>query len=167
RRSGSAPLWQALAIRSANFRSVLAIHSGEVSWVHRLASSEPRNPANPGGVRDGMVPSPRHGWGLPHGGQLGHAFPSALSTGSTSRLTAQFFAFWPTAPSLAGTHCQSATSPVGLRRGLDFNQLEAGITPRHPPLLFKEGNVSALKQSVNSFTRSQPWVSMCRNSQPK
>src|SRR5207302_8925089 len=67
-------------------------------------------------------------------------FPSALSTGSTSRLTAQFFAFWPTAPSLAGTHCQSATSPVGLRRGLDFNQLEAGITPRHPPLLFKEGN---------------------------
>jgi len=23
-----------------------------------------------------------------------------------------------------------------------------------PPLLFKEGNVSALKQSVNSFTRS-------------
>src|SRR5437870_6769880 len=86
-----------------------------------------------------MVPSPRHGWGLPHGGQLRHAFPSALSTGSTSRLTAQFFAFWPTAPSLAGTHCQSATSPVGLRRGLDFNQLEAGITPRHPPLLFKEG----------------------------
>src|SRR6266850_7610172 len=111
------------------------------AWVHRLASSEPRNPAQPGGVRDGMVPSPRHGWGLPHGGQLGHAFPSALSTGSTSRLTAQFFAFWPTAPSLAGTHCQSATSPVGLRRGLDFNQLEAGITPRHPPLLCEEGNV--------------------------
>src|SRR5437867_3596560 len=26
------------------------------------------------------------------------------------------------------------------------------------PLLFKEGNVSALKQSVNSFTRSEPWV---------
>src|SRR5436190_20041288 len=25
-------------------------------------------------------------------------------------------------------------------------------------LLFKEGNVSVLKQSVNSFTRSEPWV---------
>ena len=111
------------------------------------ASSEPRNPAQPGGVRDGVVPSPRHGWGLPHGGQLGHAFPSALSTGSTSRLTAQFFAFWPTAPSLAGTHCQSATSPVGLRRGLDFNQLEAGITPRHPPLLFKEGKNKKYQQA--------------------
>ena len=32
---------------------------------------------------------------------------------------------------LAGTHCLSATSPLGLRRGLDFNQLEAGIIPRH------------------------------------
>jgi len=31
------------------------------------------------------------------------------------------------------------------------NELESGIIP----LLFKEGNVSALKQSVNSFTRSQ------------
>ena len=67
-----------------------------------------------------------------------------------SRLTAQFFAFWPTAPSLAGTHCQSATSPVGLRRGLDFNQLEAGITPRHPPLLSEEGNT----RTCNSFTPS-------------
>ena len=31
-----------------------------------------------------------------------------------------------------------------------MNELESGIIP----LLFKEGNVSALKQSVNSFTRS-------------
>ena len=30
-----------------------------------------------------------------------------------------------------------------------MNELESGIIP----LLFKEGNVSALKQSVNSFTR--------------
>src|SRR5438876_7156617 len=59
-------------------------------------------------------------------------------------LQLSFFAFWPTAPSLAGTHCQSATSPVGLRRGLDFNQLEAGITLRHPPLLFKKGKLQNL-----------------------
>ena len=58
--------------------------------------------------------------------------PTALSTGSTSRLTAQFLASWPFAPPLAGTHCHSTTSPVGLRRRLDLNQLEAGITPRHP-----------------------------------
>src|SRR6266446_2982036 len=126
-----------------HLRHVPAIHLREVSWVHRLASSEPRSPAQSGGVRDGVVPSPRPGWGLPHGGQLGHAFPSTLSTGSTSRLTAQFFVSWPTAPSLTGTHCHSTTSPVGLRRGLDFNQLEAGITPRHPPLLCKEGNMPA------------------------
>ena len=34
------------------------------------------------------------------------------------------------------------------------NELESGIIP----LLEKEGNVAALKQSVNSFTRSQPWA---------
>jgi site-specific DNA recombinase len=71
------------------------------------------------------------GWGLPHRMQFGHAFPSALSTSSTFRLTAQFFASRPSAPSLTGTHCRSATSPVRFRRGSDLNQLEAGITPRH------------------------------------
>src|SRR6266446_4352602 len=32
--------------------------------------------------------------------------------------------------------------------------LRAFLLMPQPPLLFKEGNVSALKQSVNSFTRS-------------
>ena len=41
-----------------------------------------------------------------------------------------------------------ATQTQGSER---VNELESGIIP----LLFKEGNVSALKQSVNSFTRSQ------------
>src|SRR5947207_4177510 len=38
-----------------------------------------------------------------------------------------------------------------------LRRLRAFLLMPHPPLLFKEGNVSALKQSVNSFTRSQPW----------
>src|ERR1043166_4519063 len=42
-----------------------------------------------------------------------------------------------------------------------LRRLRAFLLMPQPPLLFKEGNVSALKQSVNSFTRSQPWVSMC------
>src|SRR5438093_1626953 len=39
-----------------------------------------------------------------------------------------------------------------------LRRLRAFLLMPQPPLLFKEGNVSALKQSVNSFTRSQPWV---------
>ena len=35
-----------------------------------------------------------------------------------------------------------------------FRRLRAFLLMPQPPLLFKEGNVSALKQSVNSFTRS-------------
>src|SRR5947209_15745706 len=35
-----------------------------------------------------------------------------------------------------------------------LRRLRAFLLMPHPPLLFKEGNVSALKQSVNSFTRS-------------
>src|SRR5439155_21870132 len=34
------------------------------------------------------------------------------------------------------------------------SEARAFLLMPHPPLLFKEGNVSALKQSVNSFTRS-------------
>src|SRR5881397_4106079 len=45
------------------------------------------------------------------------------------------------------------TTPSAALRGL-----RAFLLMPQPPLLFKEGNVSALKQSVNSFTRSQPWV---------
>ena len=44
-----------------------------------------------------------------------------------------------------------------------MNKLESGIIP----LLEKEGNVSALKQSVNSFTRSQPWVLERKDWQPR
>src|SRR5437899_8867646 len=40
------------------------------------------------------------------------------------------------------------TPPAALRR------LRTFLLMPQPPLLFKEGNVSALKQSVNSFTRS-------------
>ena len=40
------------------------------------------------------------------------------------------------------------TPSAALRRLRDF------LLMPQPPLLFKEGNVSALKQSVNSFTRS-------------
>src|SRR5437667_10872712 len=40
-----------------------------------------------------------------------------------------------------------------------LRRLRAFLLIPQPPLLFKEGNVSALKQSVNSFTRSQPWGS--------
>src|SRR5439155_6367284 len=35
-----------------------------------------------------------------------------------------------------------------------LRRLRAFLLMPQPPLLFKEGNVSALKQSVNSFTRS-------------
>src|SRR5438477_7639534 len=41
-------------------------------------------------------------------------------------------------------------------------RLRAFLLMPQPPLLFKEGNVSALKQSVNSFTRSQPWATILR-----
>ncbi len=96
------------------------------------ASSEPRNPAKPRGhpLRCTLLSQPSRQGASPRYAAW-PCLPAALFTGSTLRLTAQFFALWPTAPSLAGTHCHSATSPVELRRGLDFNQLEAGITPRH------------------------------------
>src|SRR5438094_4588083 len=42
------------------------------------------------------------------------------------------------------------TTPSAALRGL-----RAFLLMPQPPLLFKEGNVSALKQSVNSFTRSE------------
>src|SRR5438105_10983261 len=45
--------------------------------------------------------------------------------------------------------CAELTTPsAALRR------LRAFLLMPQPPLLFKEGNVSALKQSANSFTRS-------------
>src|SRR5438477_8133665 len=39
-----------------------------------------------------------------------------------------------------------------------LRRLRAFLLLPQPPLLFKEGNVSALKQSVNSFTRSDALV---------
>src|SRR5438876_5449345 len=42
-----------------------------------------------------------------------------------------------------------------------LRKLRAFLLMPQPPLLFKEGNVSALKQSVNSFTRSEPWERCC------
>ena len=43
-----------------------------------------------------------------------------------------------------------------------LRRLRAFLLMPQPPLLFKEGNVSALKQSVNSFTSSQPWATILR-----
>src|SRR5439155_17827456 len=48
-----------------------------------------------------------------------------------------------------------------------LRRLRAFLLMPQPPLLFKEGNVSALKQSVNSFTRSQPWVLERKDWQPR
>src|SRR6267142_801057 len=42
-----------------------------------------------------------------------------------------------------------------------LRRLRAFLLMPQPPFLFKEGNVSALKQSVNSFTRSEPWERCC------
>src|SRR6266852_9987802 len=39
-----------------------------------------------------------------------------------------------------------------------LRRLRAFLLMPQPPLLFKLNNVSALKQSVNSFTRSEPWA---------
>src|SRR6266436_9821199 len=43
-----------------------------------------------------------------------------------------------------------------------LRRLRAFLLMPQPPLLFKEGNVSALKQSVNSFTPSKPRVDDAR-----
>src|SRR5205807_4098305 len=48
-----------------------------------------------------------------------------------------------------------------------LRRLRAFLLMPQPPLLFKEGNVSALKQSVNSFTRSQPWESYLPWNKPR
>jgi len=108
-RSGSAPFWRSLVTRCA------------VSGIFQPSTRE-RSPGF----------APRFFRTAPSGKTLGASIVvwcslpttaggfitlrslatlAALSTGSTSRLTAQFFASWPTAPSLARTHCHSTTSP--------------------------------------------------------
>ena len=48
-----------------------------------------------------------------------------------------------------GQFAELTTPSAAFRRLRDF------LLMPQPPLLFKEGNVSALKQSANSFTRSE------------
>jgi len=84
------------------------------------ASSEPRHPAKLWGRPSwSSALSPR--WqGASSRYAVWPRLPTALFTGSTLRLTAQFFASWPTAPCLTATHCHLATSPyrASTRTGL-------------------------------------------------
>ena len=123
-----------------HLRYLLAIHSVEVSWV--LPALLPNRAArhNLGCVRCGAVPSIRTGWGLRLAMQFDHALPRPYLPVQPFGLQLGSLLRGPPHLLLRERTAHSATSPVGFRRGLDFNQLEAGVTPRHIARHLSAGN---------------------------
>jgi hypothetical protein len=114
-----------------HLRSLLAIHSVEVSWVHPALLPNRAVRHNLGCVRCGSVPSIRFGRGFRLATQFDHALPRPYPPVQPFGLQLGSLPHGPPHLPLRGRTAHSATSPVGFRRGSDFNQQEAGITPRH------------------------------------
>ena len=114
-----------------HLRDLSAVHPGEVSWVRPSLLPNRAIRQNFGGVHRGLVLSPHDGRGLHHPTQLGHACPQPYPPVQPHGLQLSSLPHGP--PHLLSRE-RTATRlprPIELRRGLDFNQLDAGTTPRH------------------------------------